>query len=103
MTEQCPKCFGNGFIKVTWEAEPPSYLDCDECDLQGVVQKKKKDYYKKLLKKRTVASVCNSFDKAIANAQDKSFKLLWWKKKIQFINKYSPKLLTYNNNFNTIH
>ena len=94
MNKICPKCFGNGFIKTTWEAEPPSYFDCDECDSQGTIKEKKK---------RTVASVCNNFDKAIANSKDKSFKLLWWKKKIQFVNKYSPKLLTYNNNFNTIH
>ena len=94
MDKQCSKCFGNGFIKTTWEAEPSSYFDCDECNSQGTIKEKKK---------RTVGSVCNSFDKAIANAQDKSFKLLWWKKKIQFINKYTPKLLTYNNNFNTIH
>ena len=94
MDKICPKCFGNGFIKTTWEAEPSSYFDCDECNSQGTI---------KVEKKRTVGSVCNSFDKAIANAQDKSFKLLWWKKKIQFINKYTPKLLTYNNNPNTIH
>ena len=94
MNQQCPKCLGNGFIKLTWEEEPPSYFDCDECNSQGTIKEKKK---------RTVGSVCNNFDKAIANSKDEGFKLLWWKKKIQFINKYSPKLLTYNNNFNTIH
>ena len=94
MNKICPKCFGNGFIKLTWEAEPPCYFDCYECDSQGII---------KVNKKRTVGSVCNSFDKAMANSKDERFKLLWWKKKIQFIDKYSPKLLTYNNNFNTIH
>ena len=93
MNKQCPKCLGNGFIKISWEAES-SYFDCDECDSQGTI---------KVKKKRTVDSVCNNFDKAIANSKDKSFKLLWWKKRIEFVNKFSPKLLTYNNNFNTIH
>ena len=89
MTKQCPKCFGKGFVKITWEAKPVVFKG--HCR-NGKVNKK-----------RTVDSVCNSFDKAIANAQDKNFKLLWWKKKIQFIDKYSPKLLTYNNNFGTMH
>ena len=94
MDKICPKCLGNGFIKTTWEAEPSSYFDCDECNSQGII---------KVKKKRTVASVCHSFDKAIANAHDMRFKKIWAIKKIQFINKYSPKLLTYNNNFGTMH
>ena len=87
MDKICPKCFGNGFIKTTWEAEPFSYFDCDECNSQGIIKENKK---------RTVGSVCNSFDKAIANAQDVRFKKIWAVKKLQFLNKYMPKLLTYN-------
>lgn len=89
MDKQCPKCLGSGFIKTNWEAEPVVF----KCDCRNDEVKKK----------RTVGSVCNSFDKAIANAQDENFKLIWWKKKMQFINKYTPKLLTYNNNFGTMH
>ena len=44
MNKICPKCFGNGFIKTTWEAEPPSYFDCDECDSQGTIKEKKKRF-----------------------------------------------------------
>ena len=91
MDRICPKCFGNGFIKLTWEAEP-SYFDCDECNSQGII---------KVKKKRTVASVCHSFDKAIANAHDIQFKKIWAVKKLQFLNKYMPKLLTYNSK--TVH
>ena len=89
MNKQCPKCFGKGFVKLSWESESAVF----KCNCRN----------DKVKKKRTIGSVCNSFDKAIANAQDKNFKLLWWKKKIQFIDKYSPKLLTYNNNFGTMH
>ena len=86
MNKQCPICFGNGLIKLTWEGDS-SYHDCDECYSQGTI---------KVKKKRTVASVCHSFDKAIANAHDIQFKKIWAVKKLQFLDKYMPKLLTYN-------